>query len=162
VKEHIYDRADCGLRRGSMTARDRDVAADRSPERLARAGLTRVVERGTPMAATTFGTSGVVESWERLRARGDDVRAWLPRLENADPEADLDRAAEMGARFVIPGDSEWPRGIGGLAPPDRVGGWSSLPFGLWVRGAADLDDLLERAVASMSRAISRPDWRRRG
>jgi DNA processing protein len=117
--------------------------------------LTRVIERGTPTAATTLGTSDVVEIWERIKARGEDSRAWLPRLEDADPEADLDRAAAAGARFVIPGDSEWPGALAALVPPEHDGGWSNLPFGLWVRGSASLDDLLERSVAMVgARACS--------
>jgi DNA processing protein len=128
---------------------------DRGPGRVARAGLTRVIERGSPLAVNTFGMSGVLDTWERLKARGDDVALWLPRLVEADPEADLDRAAAAGARFVIPGDSEWPRHVEVLAPPNQIGGWSSLPFGLWVRGSASLDDLLKRSVAMVgARACS--------
>jgi DNA processing protein len=86
-----------------------------------------------------------VETWERLKARGEDVKAWLPRLEDA----------AAGARFVIPGDREWPRGIETLAAPEHSGGWSCLPFGLWVRGSASLGDLLDRSVAMVgARACS--------
>jgi DNA processing protein len=120
---------------------------DRSPERLARAGLTRVIERGTPAAATVFGDLTPMEVWERLQARSQQMAAWLPRMAFADPERDLDRAGDVGARFIIPGDDEWPERMHALAARGQLDAWSSVPFGLWVRGQAHLSELLDRSVA---------------
>lgn len=58
----------------------------------------------------------------------------------------LDRAPDVlaaaeraGIRFVIPGDSEWPTQL------DDLG--DEVPFGLWVRGAANLREIGLRSVA---------------
>jgi DNA processing protein len=118
-----------------------------SAERIARAGLSRVIERGTPEAASSFGTSSPTEAWERLKARGIDMAAWLPKMQHADPERDLERAAAIGARFVIPGDDEWPHQLSVLARPGGLDAWSSLPFGLWVRGPANLREVFDRSIA---------------
>lgn len=120
---------------------------ERSPERVARAGLTRVIERGTPAAAQTFAGLTHMEIWNRLRHRALDMGPWLMKMEHADPERDLDRAAEIGARFIIPGDDEWPVQLEALALPGQLDAWSSQPFGLWVRGTANASDLLSRSVS---------------
>lgn len=51
-----------------------------------------------------------------------------------------DRADRFGARFVIPGDAEWPTQVDDLC--------SRMPLGLWVAGAANL-----RAIAAFSVAV---------
>jgi DNA processing protein len=57
----------------------------------------------------------------------------------AEPEEDLARAAAAGARFVCPGDLEWPSQLDDLQ--------DTRPLGLWVRGPADLRMWSLRAVA---------------
>ena len=123
-----------------------EVAEDRSPERLARAGLTRVLERGEDVVGTTFSSLDPIEVWERLNARREDVSRWLPRLDVTNPVADLDRAAASGGRFIIPTDDEWPGGLEALGATAE-GGWTNLPFGLWVRGSGNVKDMLARSVA---------------
>lgn len=64
------------------------------------------------------------------------------RLSNTTP-ADLRRQGEkVQARFIMPGDSEWPRSLADLGAhaPDEA------PIGLWVRGH-NLEELTRRAVA---------------
>ena len=81
--------------------------------RLARVALGRLGEPGDPRLAALVGELGAEQVWSYLREERDatglatDVAA---RLQGLDPEADLDRAARAGLRFVVPGDAEWPRG----------------------------------------------------
>ncbi|WP_372667926.1 DNA-processing protein DprA [Amycolatopsis kentuckyensis] len=65
-------------------------------------------------------------------------------------DAVLRTAAELGARFVVPEDDEWPAGVVGglstLAADDATLG--GLPLGLWIQGEPRLDELASaRSVA---------------
>ncbi|MYU67591.1 DNA-processing protein DprA, partial [Streptomyces sp. SID69] len=57
----------------------------------------------------------------------------------AEPERDLARARAAGARFVAPGNPEWPRQLDDLA--------DARPLGLWVRGGPSLRMWALRSVA---------------
>jgi DNA processing protein len=63
---------------------------------------------------------------ERLEQRRPGIRL---KLAGADPGADLEAGAAADARFLIPGDEQWPRGL------DDLGG--GAPFGVWVIGGFD-------------------------
>ena len=63
------------------------------------------------------------------------------RLAGLDPEVELASAWRKGIRFVIPGDSEWPRGLDDLAGVEPLQGRGGMPLGLWVRGPTRLDEL---------------------
>ncbi|MFF7178968.1 DNA-processing protein DprA [Streptomyces sp. NPDC008121] len=67
------------------------------------------------------------------------VDSWRRRAAQADPERDLDAITHHGGRFVIPGDTEWPRQL------DDLG--DARPLGLWLRGPADLRTWALRSVA---------------
>ncbi|MFI6688745.1 DNA-processing protein DprA [Streptomyces sp. NPDC050485] len=119
-------------------------------ERLARAALTRVIEPGDERGGRWLRTYGPVELMRRLTApQGpeDDLPGASPaRLANhrrraaaADPEQDLATAAAAGARFLVPGDEEWPRQLDDLA--------DARPVGLWARGHPDLRMWALRSVA---------------
>lgn len=133
-------------------------------ERRARAALTRLTEPGDVLLADLVATRGAEQVFDGLRA-GESfglsaAGAWKVRLEGYDPDADLARAAAVGARLVCPGDDEWParledltdvlslerrKAVGtGRSPEVRRGG---VPLGLWVRGAGTLSDVCERSVA---------------
>ena len=60
---------------------------------------------------------------ERLEARRAGIRLKLAR---ADPAADLEAGAAAEARFLIPGDTDWPTAL------DDLGG--RAPFGIWIIG----------------------------
>jgi DNA processing protein len=60
---------------------------------------------------------------ERLESRRAGI--WM-KLACADPAADLEAGAAAEARFLIPGDAEWPSGL------DDLGG--RAPFGIWIIG----------------------------
>ncbi|RHA41997.1 DNA-protecting protein DprA [Cellulomonas rhizosphaerae] len=64
---------------------------------------------------------------------------WGLRLRDAEPSRRLAALATLGGSFVVPGDPGWPVGL------DDLG--AAAPFGLWVRGEADLGALLARSVA---------------
>ncbi|MFD7975919.1 DNA-processing protein DprA [Streptomyces sp. NPDC059071] len=67
------------------------------------------------------------------------IASWQRRARTATPERDLDHATRLGARFLIPGDTEWPTQL------DDLG--DTRPIGLWVRGPADLRTWALRSVA---------------
>lgn len=119
-------------------------------ERLARAALTRVIEPGDERGGRWLRTFGAVELLRRLTSpegpEDDPPGASAARLDAhrrraalADPERDLATAATAGARFLVPGDEEWPSQLDDLA--------DARPVGLWVRGHADLRIWALRSVA---------------
>lgn len=115
-------------------------------ERLARAGLSRVVEPGDGVFGEWLAAAGATEVWRALREdrRPERLspRRWAGlrlRTERAGPERDLGRAEAIGARFVCPGEAEWPTQL------DDLG--AARPVGLWVRGVSSLRFLALRSVA---------------
>ncbi len=117
-------------------------------DRLARVFLTRVGEPGDAELARLVAASGAVEVAAAVCSgvlRHDGLRHLRTRAESADPAADLAAAAAVGARFVIPGDSEWPTQVEDLDRLARADGGPSL--GLWVRGEHDLSAVCSRSVA---------------
>ncbi|MGY4924443.1 DNA-processing protein DprA [Streptomyces sp. 900105755] len=114
---------------------------------LDRVFLARVAEPGDETAGRWVRERGVHEVAARLRAGGQPLpgagaKRWaglLARAAQADPRADLAAAREAGARFVCPGDTEWPTQL------DDLG--DARPLGLWVRGLPSLRMWALRAVA---------------
>ncbi|WP_020671265.1 DNA-processing protein DprA [Amycolatopsis nigrescens] len=121
-------------------------------ERLARAYLLRVAEPPAPALVELVARHGPILAADRVRAgecsgRVVDETAARRGIELA--EQDFDEAGKCDGRLVIPEDDEWPawpllalematsRGAQGVSPP----------LGLWVRGAARLDEVADRAVA---------------
>jgi DNA processing protein len=108
-------------------------------ERVARAVLLRVGEPGDAKLAGIVNERGPVEAVAALRRGGADVERWQPRVPQADGARDLAAAAAVGARLLVPGDSEW--------PAERLEFLPVPPLGLWVRGAASLSRFLRRSVS---------------
>lgn len=128
-------------------------------QRLARAALTCVAEPGDKIlgvllrscppteivAALTAGRAPAPlptgPAGETLGAtRLDQALArWAARLGSAPTEAQLDAWRRAGIRLVVPGDTEWPGQL------DILG--DARPWGLWVRGHADLRYACLRSVA---------------
>ncbi|MEU9977936.1 DNA-processing protein DprA [Streptomyces sp. NPDC051014] len=114
---------------------------------LARVFLARVVEPGDEVAGRWIRERGAHEVARRLKSAGEPLpgvgdKRWsglLARAERADPRADLVLARQAGARFVAPGDTEWPTQL------DDLG--DARPVGLWVRGRPSLRMWSLRAVA---------------
>ncbi|MCB8903679.1 MULTISPECIES: DNA-processing protein DprA [unclassified Streptomyces] len=135
-------------------------------ERLARATLSRAVEPGDEHAGRWLHRYGATGFLDRLldttpasrdttpaprapRKDGDAdpfpgtgpkrVASWRLRAAAADPTRDLATIHDLGGRFLVPGDTEWPRQLDDLA--------DARPLGLWVRGPADLRTWALRSVA---------------
>ncbi|AZM49015.1 DNA-protecting protein DprA [Streptomyces sp. WAC 06738] len=105
---------------------------------MARVALTRLVEPGDEVAGRWLRTHGAVAlmRWVTGDAPPPSPEAetrlvrYRRRLGGPGPRQDLAAAEAVGARFVCPGDPEWPRQLDDLA--------AARPLGLWVRGRADL------------------------
>ncbi len=116
-------------------------------DRLARVALTRVLEPGDEVGGRWLREAGAAEVLRRLgseekRLSGVTARRWeglRARAAGACPEEDLEVAASVGARFVCPGDAEWPLSL------DDLG--DARPVGLWVRGRPSLRMWAVRSVA---------------
>lgn len=121
-------------------------ALTRDLDRLARAALSRMVDPGTDglgRAVTSYGAAAV---WAAARSDPSAPELKPPLVSllrahaaDATPEADLVRAAEVGARLVCPQDDEWPAGLAVLGDVE--------PLALWVRGEVPVGETLERSVA---------------
>lgn len=101
-------------------------------EREARMALAALAPLGAEAFAKALLKCGPVELWQGFLAQADS-NSWGRKAALVDLPA-LQRATDaVDARFVIPGDDEWPAGLDDL---DRVsvGGQAGCPVGLWVRG----------------------------
>ncbi len=117
-------------------------------EREARACLMRAAEPVTPGLLILVAQVGAEEALDYVRTGrptgGDtdlDVEGMRSRIDSATGRRDLDVAASVGARLVIPGDAEWPPQLDNL---ERLGLGC---LGLYVRGSISLAALAERSVA---------------
>lgn len=126
-------------------------------ERLARAALSQLAEPGSPRIRDLVGELGATRLHQALLDDRDPkgMRSDLAlRLADADPERELDRAARLGVRFLIPGDDEWPANLDGLehvrGPEDRGG----LPLGLWVKGPLRLNEVVDALAVVGSRSCT--------
>lgn len=119
-------------------------------ERLARAALSRVLEPGDERGGRWLRECGAGELLRRITARDGSAErlsgmtarrlaGYRLRAEAAEPARDLAAVAEVGGRFVCPGDREWPSQL------DDLG--DGRPTGLWVRGRPDLRLWALRSVA---------------
>lgn len=123
-------------------------------ERLAWVALSRLVDPGRRVldAAIQRGATGLLDS--ALAGASDPIsRGLRDRLQNVDPwqraEADLARAARIGAHAVTPVDAEWPHAALTALRPAAEAAQVDIapPVCLWVRGAVALPSLPGRAVA---------------
>ncbi|MET9556944.1 DNA-processing protein DprA [Streptomyces sp. NPDC006645] len=120
-------------------------------ERLARAALTRVIEPGDENGGRwlhKYGARGLMDLLTSPEDPDDEplsdvgprrIRGLRARAAAAAPERDLAAIADIGGRFVCPGDQEWPTQL------DDLG--TARPIGLWVRGRPDLRLWALRSVA---------------
>ncbi|ODT99686.1 MAG: DNA protecting protein DprA [Pseudonocardia sp. SCN 72-86] len=115
----------------------------------ARAYLSRVAEPPAAALAAYVDHVGPVEAAERIRrgAVPDIVRSATGSRRTVDRvDADLEAAAAVGARLLVPEDADWPRWAFAAYP---AAGTRELgaPLALWVRGPLRLGEVAERAVA---------------
>jgi DNA processing protein len=117
-------------------------------EREARLGLNSVTEPGDPQIAAAVQQDGAEQTWDRL-VSGALSASWGSSADRAldfDAERVLDQAARAGARFVIPGDPEWPAQLVDLAGDHLIHDCGGVPLGLWITGSGNLAELLARSV----------------
>lgn len=115
-------------------------------ERRARLALSCAMDGGDPAVADLVERLGGQGAWAKIieGALGDQAarRAAGVELEEADR-----LAANAGARFVVPGDEEWPPGVEDLVHTEPIQRRGGRPVGLWLRGPGMLSEWLARSVA---------------
>lgn len=122
----------------------------RIDERTARMGLCALQPQGNPELSVVVAAHGAVEVWEAILGRDADS-PWGRRAAAIDPPQLAQDTSRCRARFVIPGDAEWPDSLdllGGV----RLSGQGGVPLGLWVRGSLHLDQLLGAVAVVGARA----------
>ena len=124
-------------------------------ERMARLALSCVVEPGDLQLAQLLETYCVEEIWERLRQDGPPG-AWRNRAHALNLEHVTQQAQKAAARFVIPGDAQWPSALGDLAAADPVRDWGGTPLGLWVKGNGALGPMTRDAVSVVGARAASP------
>lgn len=122
-------------------------------ERSTRLALAHVIEPGDPQTARLVETHGVEAVWKRLRTEGSSSR-WAPRAAVFELPAAVERTRACGARFLIPGDEEWPVQLEALVGCEPVQERTGEPLGLWVRGSGNLGDVAGRGVAMVGSRAS--------
>jgi DNA processing protein len=114
----------------------------RLTELRARVALARLTEPGDTEIGAQLARASASEALDRVVAGTLDSRRlahYQARLGGLDVDADLDLAAALHVRVVLPGDPEWPPQL------DDLG--AARPVVLWVRGQADLAEAARRSVA---------------
>jgi DNA processing protein len=117
-----------------------------SSEWEARLGLSCVVEPGDPGLGRQVAAVGVERAWEML-IRGQGSAADCRAAAEFRRDAELAAADRAGARFIIPGDPEWPSQVEASRDAGAEGAPAGDPLGLWVRGGGDLAQLTNRSIA---------------
>lgn len=119
-------------------------------ERLARVALGSLAEPADPRFAAVLAELGAVAMYEHLSRDVDlaGLRSQVAeRLHGLDPAAILAHAEQLGIRFVVPGDAEWPEQLHDLDRIEPLNRMAGAPAGLWVKGPADLAAALRDSVA---------------
>lgn len=119
-------------------------------ERQARMALCALQPLGAPALAEMLLRFEAGEVWEAIRTRADES-AWSLKSRIIDVDALEAATIATGARFLIPGDPEWPSRMEDLTHT-RVSGMGGAPVGLWVRGTADLSQIGTSVALVGSRA----------
>ncbi len=117
--------------------------------------LTCVVEAGDPRVVPLLEEFGAQELWGSLQRSALD-NPWTRRAKVLDVRAVHLATRRFGARFIIPGDPEWPEAIAVLDVSDGVQDLGGAPLGLWVRGAGSLEQWSASAVAVVGSRASTP------
>jgi DNA processing protein len=114
-------------------------------------GLAACTQAGDPELAKLVREQGAVEVWEHLRS-GKGSTSLARRAQLLDVSAIEDQTKDCGARFIIPGDAEWPQSLQDLSWSEPVGGMGGEPLGLWVIGPTMLSELSAGVAVVGSRA----------
>ena len=119
--------------------------ADWDAERRARLALACVSEPGRTRLVSLLPRFSAEEVWARLSRGGASAEA--KRATTVDVAAVIGRTEACGARFVIPGDDEWPGALDVLGHCEPVHDMGGGAFGLWMRGPGALSGLASRSAA---------------
>lgn len=128
-----------------------------SSERLARAALSRLVEPGHLGVARLIADIGAEELYRALCRETslpqlhDDLGG---RLRTIDPVQELEQAARLGIRFVVPGDPEWPARLDDLDAAEPLQQRGGVPIGIWLRGPLRLDAWADSVAVVGSRSAT--------
>ena len=115
-------------------------------DRKARMMLSCAIDGGDPAVAELVQNLGAEGAWARI-IEGVLGEPAAQRAVRITVEV-FERLAEAaGARFVVPGDEEWPPGLDDLRHAESIQRRGGEPFGLWLRGPGHLAHLMERSVA---------------
>lgn len=114
-------------------------------DREARLCLNVAAEPGDPLIAAAVQEFGAEEAWDRLINR-DTPSPTAARAHAIEPEQILEDASRANARFIIPGDPEWPTQLADLTGIAPINEKTGIPLGLWITGHGDLAELAATAV----------------
>jgi DNA processing protein len=103
-------------------------------------GLAACAQGGDPHLAKLVREQGAVEVWEFLRS-GKGSTSLARRASHVEVSSLEQQTHDCGARFLIPGDEEWPAGLLDLSWSEPVGDMGGEPLGLWVQGPVKLSEL---------------------
>ncbi|SED58529.1 DNA-processing protein DprA [Jiangella alba] len=133
--------------------------AESPADRVARAGLSAVTEPGDERIALRVRDHGAEATWQAVLGGDDSLdrsRVLQRRAEYVDGAEVLERADDLGIRYLCPGEPGWPVPLDDMAATLDYADVVPPPLGLWLSGDGDLAALAESAVAMVgSRACSR-------
>lgn len=121
-------------------------------ERLARMALCALNQVADPRLSDLVTEYGAEQVWQSLRRQGESS-ALGRRARGIRPEELAEATRRVGARFMTPGDEDWPTGLISLAAA-RVGEMGGQPIGLWVSGSSPLPDTQRTIAVVGARAAS--------
>lgn len=125
------------------------VAQDERRARMILSGLCEPGDVDACQLVRDHTARALLDRLEAGRIASGKARDWAERLPRVNLDATLQAAEQARARYLAPGDAEWPVQLDELEtledePGDRRGG---APFGLWVRGEGNLAELTRSAVS---------------
>jgi DNA processing protein len=136
----------------------RPGGADDDPAAVLAAGAwTTLVEPGDRVAGALIDVLGPTEALEALRldappTTNPELRRafdrWTPRFDEAAFVRAFRNAASIGARLLVPGDPDWPSGLGDLE--------EHAPIALWALAPAGPVPRFERSVALVGSRSATP------
>jgi DNA processing protein len=117
-----------------------------TPDRRARMLLCCAIDGGDPVVAELVQNLGAEGAWAKI-VEGLLGEAVAHRAARVTVDVFERLAAAAAARFIVPGDDEWPAVLDDLRHAESIQRRGGEPFGLWLRGPGHLAHLMERSVA---------------
>jgi hypothetical protein len=115
-------------------------------DRKARMMLSCAIDGGDPTVAELVQNLGAEGAWAKI-IEGALGEPTAQRATRVTVEVFERLATAAAARFVVPGDEEWPVGLGDLRHAESIQRRGGEPVGLWLCGPGHLAHLMERSVA---------------